>query len=94
MPLGSASARLLSSSPRYVLKRAMSMWPKNYEDPVEHKSMIRFGNPFSSLFDFKVIFNHRDLREKGDFERKKIMPIKGHEAMIGRVFGLLLKKYN
>jgi len=62
MPLGSASARLLSSSPRYVLKRAMSMWPKNYEDPVEHKSMIR------------------DLREKGDFERKKIMPIKAADA--------------
>ena len=50
MPLGAVSARLLSSSPRNVLRRAMSMWPTNYEDPVEHKSMIRFGNSLSIKF--------------------------------------------
>merc|ERR1712061_679980 len=58
MPLGAASARLLNSPARQLLRQAMSMGPSNYEDPVEHKSMIRA------------------LRETGDFERKKIMPIK------------------
>jgi len=83
MPLGAVSARLLSSSPRNVLRRAMSMWPKNYEDPVDHKSMIR------------------DLRETGDFERKKIMPVKAaladancsvfSDPLVGRLQRTLMK---
>jgi len=61
----------------------MSMWPRNYEDPVEHKSMIR------------------DLREKGDFDRMKIMPIKAALAdancsvfadpLVGRLQRTLMK---
>merc|ERR1712066_1055584 len=59
------------------------MWPRNYEEPVEHKSMIR------------------DLREKGDFDRKKIMPIKAALAdancsvfadpLVGRLQRTLMK---
>ena len=78
----------------------MSMWPRNYEEPVEHKSMIRFGDSvFIEISEFFLLYGNlktshfcRDLREKGDFDRKKIMPIKGREAIIGRIFGIIILK--